>query len=443
MSLTSWDTVTGTFKVYRESSRNVMTSGPVKQALDAAMPAVAATLTGMLVSVSACAPEQPAHPEVVPGIEILAGDSAGVLSGLRVGLITNHTGLSRDGTPAARLLLDAGIDLRVLLAPEHGLRGRALPGQAVLDAVDPATGLSVHSLYGQRRTPDPSLLHDLDALVFDVQDVGARYYTYVSTMAEAMRAAARAGVMFVVADRPNPIGGELVQGNVLDSAFASFVGQFPVPMRHGMTVGELALMFNREFGIGARLVVVPAAGWARSVWADQTGVPWIATSPNMPSLESATHYPGTCLFEGTNLSVGRGTDRPFQQIGAPWLDAEEVLGSVPAASLPGVSLVPVSFTPIGADDGKFEGETAQGIRLEVTDRNTYDPTRTAVVLLRAIRRSAGADWAWRPEAFDRLAGTDQLRTAVESGASVDEIVEGWARARQRFQRRRSSYLLYP
>ena len=227
-----------------------MTSGFVKQVLGAAKPAVAATLTGILVSVSACAPERPANPEVVPGIEVLAGDSAGILTGLRVGLITNHTGLARDGTPAARLLLDAGVDLRVLLAPEHGLRGRALPGESVSDAIDQDTGLPVHSLYGARLTPDPSLLENLDALVFDVQDVGARYYTYVSTMAEAMRAAARAGLVFVVADRPNPIGGELVQGNVLDPAFASFVGLFPVAMRHGMTAGELALMFNREFGIG-------------------------------------------------------------------------------------------------------------------------------------------------------------------------------------------------
>lgn len=420
-----------------------MTNASVKQVLDGAIPAVGAGLAGFLISVSACAPEQPRNPEVVPGIEVLAADSAHILVGLRVGLITNHTGLSRDGTPAAQLLLEAGIDIRVLLAPEHGLRGSGLPGQVVPDTIDPASGLPVHSLYGERLTPDTVLLQELDALVFDVQDVGARYYTYVSTMAEAMRAATGSGLLFVVADRPNPIGGELVQGNVLDSAFASFVGLFPVPMRHGMTAGELALMFNDEFGIGARLLVVPASGWDRSAWADQTGVPWIPTSPNMPDLESATHYPGTCLFEGTNLSVGRGTERPFQQIGAPWLDAEGVIAGVVPASLPGVRLVPVSFTPRGADDGKFEGRRVRGIRLEVTDRGTYDPTRTAVALLREIQRSAGADWAWRAAAFDRLAGTDQLRIGLDSGASLDEIVEGWATARQSFQQNRVQYLLYP
>ena len=420
-----------------------MMNASERQAVDGAIPAVAACLTGLLVSVSACVPERPMDQEVVPGIEVLAGDSAHLLAGLRVGLITNHTGVARDGTPGAQLLLDAGIDVRVLLAPEHGLRGRGQPGEAVQDTIDPTSGLPVHSLYGERRIPDPALLQELDALVFDVQDVGARYYTYVSTMAEAMRAAGGSGLLFVVADRPNPIGGELVQGNVLDSAFASFVGLFPVPMRHGMTAGELALMFNREFGIGGRLLVIPARGWARSAWADETGLPWIPTSPNMPDLESANHYPGTCLFEGTSLSVGRGTERPFQQIGAPWLDPEEVISGVAAASLPGVRMVPVSFTPLGADDGKFEGRVVRGIRLEVTDRDTYDPTTTAVALLREIRRSAGADWAWRQAAFDRLAGTDRVRLGLDSAASLDEITEGWLEAQNSFEARRAPYLLYP
>lgn len=415
----------------------------MKQVLHAAIFPVSWGMTCLLTGLVACALEQPQYSEVVPGIEILAGDSAHVLTGLRVGVITNHTGLSRDGTPAAQLLLDAGIDVRVLLAPEHGLRGREQPGEAVRDTIDQSSGLPVHSLYGERRTPDPALLQELDALVFDIQDVGARYYTYVSTMAEAMRAAAGSGLLFVVADRPNPIGGELVQGNVLDTAFASFVGLFPVPMRHGMTTGELALLFNREFDIGARLIVIPAGGWARSTWADETGLPWVSTSPNMPDLESATHYPGTCLFEGTGLSVGRGTERPFQQIGAPWLDPEEVIDGVAEVSLPGVRLVPVSFTPRGADDGKFEGLLIRGIRFQVTERAAYDPTKTAVALLREIRQSAGADWAWRPAAFDRLAGTDQLRMALDAGVAVDEIIEGWADARSRFQARRVQYLLYP
>ncbi len=398
---------------------------------------------GLPAMVLACGPGTPSPDPVQPGIEVLAADSSAVLAGLRVGLITNHTGMTRDGRPSAALLLEAGIEVVALLAPEHGLRGSAGPGETIPDTDDLASGLPVYSLYGERLAPDSAVLEDLDALVFDVQDIGARYYTYVSTMARAMEAAAVAGLLFVVADRPNPIGGKLVQGNVLDPAFASFVGLFPVAMRHGMTAGELALMLNEEFSIGARLRVIPASGWRRSEWATETGLPWIPTSPNMPTIESASHYPGTCLFEGTNLSVGRGTDRPFQQLGAPWLDAEAVLVRLSEAELPGVHLASVDFTPHGAGDRKYEGVPVRGIRLRVTDRSLYDPTRTAVALLVEIRKVAGTDWEWRPAAFDRLAGTDRLRIAVDSEDDVDDIVSGWAEERDRFQKTRSRYLLYP
>lgn len=398
---------------------------------------------GLALSTFSCSSSSRPVAVVQPGIEILASDSAAILAGLRVGLVTNHTGLSREGVPAAQLLLAAGIDVVALFAPEHGLAGTAEPGEAVADHRDEATGLPVYSLYGSRRAPDPATLAGMDALVFDIQDIGARYYTYVSSMAEAMRAAAAAGLLFVVADRPNPIGGDLVQGNVLHPDFASFVGPFPVAMRHGMTVGELARMFNEEFAIGASLRVIRASGWNRSAWADDTGIPWIPTSPNMPDLESASHYPGTCLFEGTGLSVGRGTDRPFQQIGAPWLESEEVIAALAPEDLAGVRVTPVSFTPLSAADAKFESLPVRGIRLEVTDRSLYDPTRTAVALLTAIRRSAGAEWEWRPEAFDRLAGTDRLRLDVESEASVREITAAWAESRTRFLRVRAKYLIYP
>jgi len=391
----------------------------------------------------ACFPNQESSPEVRPGIEVLVTDSLHVLAGLRVGLITNQTGISRNGTPAARVLLEAGIELVALFSPEHGLEGQAGPGESVTDHRDAVTGLPVHSLYGERLRPDSADLLGLDALVFDIQDVGARYYTYVSTMAEAMRAAALADLLFVVADRPNPIGGELVQGNVLDPAFASFVGPFPIAMRHAMTAGELALMFNREFEIDADLSVIPASGWRRADWADETGLPWIPTSPNMPNLESASHYSGTCLFEATNLSVGRGTDRPFQQIGAPWLDGQDVIRRLSALKISGVRFEEVTFTPRGADDGKFEGLHVRGIRLEVTDRNAYDPTTTAVALLIATKESSGEAWDWSPATFDRLSGTNLLRLAVESGASVEAIRAAWAEAQQGFLTMRADYLLYP
>ena len=287
------------------------------------------------------------------------------------------------------------------------------------------------------------MLEELDALVFDVQDIGARYYTYVSTMTEAMRAAAVHGLRFVVADRPNPIGGQHVQGNVLDEGFASFVGPLPVAMRHGMTVGELALMFNAESGLGIDLRVVPSAGWRRSQWFDDTSLPWTSTSPNMPDLESASHYPGTCLLEGTGVSVGRGTDRPFQQIGAPWVDGEALKRAVEAHALPGVRFAAVNFTPVGAGDEKFEGVSIPGIRLEVTDRAAYDPTRAALALLLEMRAMAGPAWEWRPESFDRLAGTDRLRRDIEAGVPVAEILDRWQGARSRFERMRARYLLYP
>jgi len=380
---------------------------------------------------------------VRPGIEVLATDSIHLLHELRVGLITNHTGTTRDGVPSAVVLLEAGVDVVALFGPEHGLHGTAGPGEAVEDARDQVTDLPVYSLYGRRLSPDTSMLRGLDALVFDIQDIGARYYTYVTTMAEAMKVAARAGLTFIVADRPNPIGGVRVQGNVLDPSFASFVGRFPIPMRHGMTAGELALMFNSEYGIGADLHVVPVDGWLREAWADETGLPWIAPSPNMPTLESAAHYPGTCLFEGTSMSVGRGTDRPFQQIGAPWLDASELTRRMEARSQPGVRFEVVRFTPVEPDDGKYEGQTAEGIRLTVTDRNAYDPTATAVALIIEARDLSGDRWAWQEETFDRLAGTGSLRQAIESGVAANDIAASWAQSLRDFRRARSRFLLYP
>jgi uncharacterized protein YbbC (DUF1343 family) len=246
-----------------------------------------------------------------------------------------------------------------------------------------------------------------------------------------------------VLDRPNAIGGEAVQGNVLDSAYSSFVGLYPVPMRHGMTAGELARMINAEYNLGADLVVIPAEGWRRSQWFDDTGLPWVAPSPNMPDIESAAHYPGTCLFEGTNLSVGRGTDRPFQQIGAPWLDPDQVLAELSARSLPGVRIESVQFTPQAAADDKHNGTPVKGLRFQVTDRNTYDPAHTAVATLLAIRKAHGDSLTFRDAGFDRLAGGDQLRRAVLAGDSLESITGAWRAAREAFLVRRARYLIYP
>ncbi len=391
---------------------------------------------------------------------MLLADSSHLIDGRRLGLITNRSGVGRDGTSSIDLLhAYAGAELAALFAPEHGIRGTEAEGSAIEDATDEATGLPIYSLYGDTRAPTPEMLASIDVLVFDIQDIGARYYTYVSTMALSMEAAGRAGTPMIVLDRPNPIGG-LTQGPVLDPAFATFVGLYPVPVRHGLTAGELARLYRGAFGVEVALHVVPAAGWSADRWFDETDLPWIAPSLNMPSLESATHYPGTCLFEGTNLSVGRGTPTAFQVLGAPWLDGEawvaeisRIAGGTPGAggtagaggvtSLPGVEIRAVDFTPESPSDGRFGGEAISGIRLTVTDRSTYDPVRTAVAALLAARRLSGDAWEWRVRHFDRLAGSDGLRLAIDSGAALDEITSAWADGVAAFETLRRPYLLYP
>ncbi len=384
-----------------------------------------------------------ADPAVVrPGLDVLVTDSAHLVVGRRVGLITNQSGVSRDGRSAIDVLAGLeGTELVALFSPEHGIRGRAPEGERIEDEVDAATGLPVYSLYDETRAPTPEELAKLDVLVFDLQDIGARYYTYVSTMAPAMRAAGAAGVPFVVLDRPDPIGGA-AQGPVLDPAFATFVGMFPVPVRHGMTTGELALLYVGEFGIEVELHVVPVDGWRRDLWFDETGLPWIRPSPNIPTLESAAHYPGTCLFEGTNLSVGRGTTAAFQQIGAPWLDAEALAERLRLRRLPGVRIDPATFVPRQPTDGKFDGVTVHGVRFTVLDREVYDPVRTAVAALREARDLSGERWEWNARHFDRLAGSADLRTAIEDGADPDEIAASWEPGLDAFRRLRAPYLIY-
>lgn len=380
---------------------------------------------------------------VRPGIEVLLADSIHLVRGLRAGLITNHTGIDSRGVPSIDRLKDAdGIELVALFSPEHGIRGTERGGELIAGGIDARTGLPIHSLYGDTRKPTPEMLDGLEVLLFDIQDVGARYYTYVSTLALAMEAAGEAGIPFVVLDRPNPIGGIAVQGSVLDPAFATFVGLFPVPMRHGMTPGELARMMEGEFGVAASLRVVPAEGWRRGMRFPETGLPWVPPSPNMPSVESALHYPGTCLFEGTNISVGRGTQEAFQVVGAPWLDAEALTASLEPYGIPGVRFEPVRFTPTDPGDGKFSGEAVEGVRLRALDEG-YDPTFAALALLREIRDASGSRWAWRIGHFDRLSGTDRLRLAIEEGLSPEAIRDTWKEGLDAFRTLREAYLIYP
>ena len=422
------------------------------------MPATCAMLGALLLSASACRPRgevDVVKPELVSGppvatgavqvgvragVESFASNPPAALRGRRLGLITNHTGIDRQRTSTIDLLARSPeLKLVALFSPEHGIRGTAAPGEHVESGRDSRSGLPVHSLYGATRKPTPAMLEGIDALVFDIQDVGARQYTYIYTMALAMQAAAERRMPFVVLDRPNPIGGQIVEGNILDTAFASFVGMYPIASRHGMTVGELARFFNREAGIGANLTVIRVDGWSRQQWFDETGLPWVAPSPNLPTLASAIHYPGTVYLEGTNLSEGRGSDAPFEQTGAPWLRPSEVVAAMNGRNLAGVRFEAVRFA-VNPAAAKFGGDTLPGVKLVVTDRNAYRPVRTVLMLIDEIRRLHPAEFAWSGS-MDRLAGTGRVRQAIEAG-TLPALLADWDRDAQRFESIRSPYLLY-
>jgi len=395
----------------------------------------------------------PAAGQVRPGIDVLLTDSVQLVAGKRVVLLTNHTGVDRAGRrDVDRLYGDTAIRLTALFSPEHGFRGlEDRPG--LPDAVDSATRLPIYSLYGGSRPPNFAALDSADVALVDLQDIGARYYTYPATATQLLRQAARRGVRVVVLDRPDPVGGEAVQGNVhaaIADPDTALVGFLPVPMRHGMTLGELLRLANDALGLHADLVVVPAAGWRRGMYFDATGLPWIKPSPNMPDLESAFHYPGTCLFEGTNLSVGRGTPFAFQVIGAPWLDPRSVMRrlrvpgdpeNAPDKAAIGVAIESVTFTPDAPTDGKYAGVPLKGLRLRVTDRARYDPTRLAVALLAAIR-AAHPDSFQFGKRFDLLAAGPELRAALEAGQPARAIWERWAAPLAAFRATRAKYLLY-
>jgi uncharacterized protein YbbC (DUF1343 family) len=379
--------------------------------------------------------------QVRPGIEVLLTDSLHLIRDRRIGLVTNQAGVDSEGISDVARLRTAGARLVALFSPEHGFRGAADPGAVVLSSVDSATGLPIYSLYGRTSAPTDEMLRNLDVMLVDLQDAGARYYTYLATTVEVMLAAGRRGLPVLVLDRPNPIGG-LVQGNVLEPAFTSMVGRLAVAMRHGMTLGELARLAVSDLNIAVDLTVVPVRGWRRSLAMDQTGLPFIPPSPNLPTVESLFHYPGLCLFEGTNLSVGRGSEAPFEQIGAPWLDTTAVLAWIRKTQLPGVVFRGVSFTPRRPGDAKYGDTTLAGIRLKVTDRSTYNPTAAAVHLLVTILTFHNEQFTWIPAHFDRLAGTQVLRTAIQARTDPERIVASWQPSLTRFKARRDPFLLY-
>jgi uncharacterized protein YbbC (DUF1343 family) len=387
----------------------------------------------------------PIAAQVRPGIEVLLTDSAHLIAGKRLGLLTNNTGVDHLGRRDVDLLVAAqGARLTVLFSPEHGFRGTE-DRSGLPDGRDSATGLPIYSLYGGSRTAARAVVDSVDVLLIDLQDIGARYYTYIGTTVQLMRYATRAGKRVIVLDRPDPVGGTAVQGNVRaragdpDSAFSGFM---PVAMRYGMTLGELARLANDALALGTDLSIVPAVGWQRTMFYDQTGLPWVKPSPNMPDLESALLYPGTCLFEGTNVSVGRGTGTAFQILGAPWLDPDSVIRRLDKAALVGVDIEPTTFTPVAPTDFKYPGMALRGVRLRVRDREHYDPTKLAVALLAAIRAAHPAQFQFRVQSFDRLATGPDLRVALEAGRPVQEIWDSWRSDLERFRETRAKYLIY-
>ncbi|MFE0773961.1 exo-beta-N-acetylmuramidase NamZ domain-containing protein [Streptomyces sp. NPDC058861] len=376
------------------------------------------------------------------GFERLAADGYAPLAGQRVGVVTNPTGV----TPDARHLVDVmhadeRVDLTAVFGPEHGFRGTAQAGGSEGRYDDPATGLPVYDTYLKSGQPlaDVFTASGVDTVVFDVQDAGARFYTYIWTLYDCMEAAARAGKRFVVLDRPNPVTGRAALGPVLDRAFATFVGREPIAQAHGMTVAELALLFNGEFlAAPVALETVRMTGWRRSDFFDSTGLPWVPPSPNMPTPETALVYSGTCLFEGTNLSEGRGTTRPFELLGAEgidrrWAEAANALG------LPGVRFREAYFAPTFS---KFQGKTAGGVQLHVHDRESFDPVRTGIGLL-VTARGSWPGFAWRPDHWiDKLTGSTRVRTLIDAGADTDEVVGAWQADLKAFRAVRKEYLLY-
>lgn len=376
---------------------------------------------------AAALPAQAAAP-VLSGIDVLLADPPQALVGKRIGLITNRSAVdSRGVSDIDRLYADKRFKLARLFAPEHGLRADRQGD--IVDGKDAVTGLGVVSLYGPVKKPTQAMLAGLDALVFDIQDVGARFYTYHSTMALAMQAAKAAKLPFVVLDRPNPINGKAVEGAVLDTKLASFVGYYPIPVRHGMTMGELARLYNEAFGIGATLSVVPVQNWRRGMWFDQTALPWVNPSPAMKTPVTATLYPGICLFEATNVDCRVG-DRPFEKVGAAWMDGEAYARALRAHALPGVAFVPFS-------EGKVSG-----VEVKVTDREAFLAVKTGLAMVAEVHRLYPDRLRIEAKGFDRMTGASWIRERMLAGDAPEAIVAAWEDGTREFERQRAPYLIY-
>lgn len=384
--------------------------------------------------------------QVYTGLDIFLRKPHAFLNEKRkIGLITNQTGVTRDLEHAVEVLRKhPQLKLTALFSPEHGMWGDVQDEQQISSYFDKDLGLMIYSLYGTVNKPTSEMLSDIDVLIYDIQDVGARFYTYISTLFYSMEAAAENNLPFLVLDRPNPINGISVEGNILDPQFKSFVGICPIPIRHGMTVGELAIMFNMEYKMNVNLTVVKMEGWRRTMWFDDTGLIWVPPSPNMPTLDTATVYPGTCLLEGTNVSEGRGTTKPFEMIGAPWINQTKLIEDLKARSLPGLLFRRTCFIPTFS---KYAGKRCHGIQVHVVDREIYKPVEVGLHIIDAIYKHHSEFFEWRRTRdglyfFDLLMGSDKVRQKIEAQMPISEIIESWKEELSNFTVRRKEYLLY-
>lgn len=397
----------------------------------------------VLLLLTACFIPRLAQPQgrVRLGIEVLLSDSAHLVRGKRVGLITNHTGVVPDGRSSIDLVHNApGVRLTALFAPEHGIRGQAAAGERIETTVDSATGVPVYSLYGETRVPTAEMLRNVDVVLYDIQDVGARVYTYQWTMALSAEAVSTHGKEFIVLDRPNPVRGDRVEGGILDVQFRSFVGQFPVALRYGLTAGELMRYLVGTGQVKANVKVVPMSGWRRNMWWGDTGLPWRNPSPNIRSGEAAVLYTGTVFFEGTNLSEGRGTPSPFQLVGAGWLDdAGEIARELNERRIPGVAF---DTTSVMVEAGqKWAGHRIPMIRVAVTERDSVKSFRVGLEMLRAIYRRHKGEFQWRTGSIDRLSGSTRLRDAIELD-QIEALAAAWDRESREFAQRSAQYRIY-
>ena len=391
----------------------------------------------------------PKH-SVTLGLEKILTAEIGKLKNLRVGLICNQASVNHAFRHAADLFSEnANFKLTTLFGPQHGIRGDVQDNMIeTLHTIDRATNLPIYSLYSETREPTAAMLENVDVLCFDLQDVGCRVYTFIYTMANAMTACAKFGKKFVVLDRPNPIGGIKIEGNVLENGHESFVGQYPLPMRHAMTTGELAQLFNKHFGINADLEVVTMDGWRRDFYYDETDAPWVMPSPNMPTVETAVVFPATVYFEGTKISEGRGTTRPFEIVGAPYIDAQQTAAELNFLGLPGVIFRAVNFLTTFQ---KHAGTVSGGVFIHVTNRQEFEPVITGIAVLKYLHQTYREKFDWKNppyeyvydrNPFDVIAGTYETRHQIESNAALDEIKSSWREGLQKFELIRNQYLLY-